>query len=914
MGTPTVGDQCTTFGPNLTDPIITLPPNRLSTWRPPANRSPNYDNFTVGEIWNDPTNDPLIPIADGVAPLKIKDLVCPTWGLGKSTSANGTVITTIGPPWLPLIIPPMEIFSLDSKWSSVCTNLYSLQILLATFALFDPPMALTPAAVLLPTPIVRSTRAPALAPADTTTVSQRDTPSAKAAEPASLPNDPAASPAKTEDPGRDGPTQSPAIASADPADSNVLPVSPADSPKNKDGPASAPLSDSPLDSPSDSPSDLLSGPKVPSASGNPSSSSAPDPPSGDAPKSHTGSKVSIAPESPQESPQGESPYKQTQGLGAFIYSAFGLPGPEIDGSPTISLSLQSIFTIGAQTFAANPTGFKVNDASISPGGAAQEVDGTPISLGQSAVMVIRSSTISLTDPISTPVLTVAGQTFIPNPSAFPIAGTIISAGGHAVTVGGTTISLDQSGALAIGSSTISLIDPSSTPFATKAVTLGEAHTAQRIPNGGLVVASQTFAPGVQATIAGVEVSVDSGKAIVDGITHNLAPIAPTPLSIIADEATTAVQPGIAGASEAPVINIGGQAMTLSQASPKINIAGQTVTPGVPYQGSPFVIAGQTLTPGGAAITVSGIPISLPASQILAANLPAMAIEASTVQEGGSASGAIPVTVGNQVLTPNPSAFAIAGTTISAGGPGLTVAGTVISLQPSGKGLVVGSSTLALAASAASPGVPTAITLGDQVFTPNPSAFAIAGTTISAGGPGVTIAGTLISLQPSGAGLVVGSSTITLPSQSNTPNAVTIGNQVFTPNPTGFSIAGTTLSAGAPGVTVDGTVVSLEASGMGLVLGSSTIELQGTGSSVGSANANLSSGAASTISSSVAGDMTSISSAGSVGSTPSGGSTIPSSQPTQVVASGGHTHSTPGRAGVLALFVASIVALFISASM
>lgn len=404
------------------------------------------------------------------------------------------------------------------------------------------------------------------------------------------------------------------------------------------------------------------------------------------------------------------------------------------------------------------------------------------------------------------------------------------------------------------------------------------------------------------------------------------------------------------------------------------VPGSTVsfTSVAPHRGPTFIIAGQTLAPGGAAITVSGIPISLPASPTLAPNLPAIAIEASALSEGGPALGVTPVTIGNQVFTPNPPAFVIAGNTISAGGQGATIAGTPISLQPSGAGLVIGSSTLAVTASAASPGSPTPITIGTQVFTPDSSAFEIAGTTISAGGPGVTVAGTFISLQASGARIVVGSSTLTLPSQSITPDIVTIGNQVFTPNPTGFSIASTTMSAGGPGitvdgtvvsleasggrlvvgsntltlgittasqrpmtnavtkgnqvftpnptgfsiagtvisvggpgVTVDGTVVSLEASGMGLVIGSITMGLQGTGMSTVNATSNPNSGAVSAITNIVAGDTTSIS---SVISTTSGGSTTASSQPTRAVSSGGYTQT----ADLLIFSIASIFALCVSA--
>lgn len=48
-----------------------------------------------------------------LAALDVKDLACPTWGLGRVTSANGTVVTTIGPPYLPLIVPPNQALTLD---------------------------------------------------------------------------------------------------------------------------------------------------------------------------------------------------------------------------------------------------------------------------------------------------------------------------------------------------------------------------------------------------------------------------------------------------------------------------------------------------------------------------------------------------------------------------------------------------------------------------------------------------------------------------------------------------------------------------------------------------------------------------------------------------------------------------------
>lgn len=101
IGTATVFDQCTTFGPRLINPIITLAPSALSTWQPPHNQFyTNYDYFMIGEVWVDPghLSDFGAEDGDGISPLNVKDLACPTWGLGKSTSADGSVILTIGPP------------------------------------------------------------------------------------------------------------------------------------------------------------------------------------------------------------------------------------------------------------------------------------------------------------------------------------------------------------------------------------------------------------------------------------------------------------------------------------------------------------------------------------------------------------------------------------------------------------------------------------------------------------------------------------------------------------------------------------------------------------------------------------------------------------------------------------------------
>ena len=781
MGTATIKDRCTTVGPNLVDQIITLPPNGLSTWKPPVNKwYNNYDMFTVSERWHDPSGQFNMPIAYGVAPLNLKDLACPTWGLGRSTSIDGTIITTIGPPWLPLVAPPTEIFSLDSIWASYCTGLLTDQFALTTFALFDPPIALTPAAVLLSTSLMYPTPTPVPISTGPTTTSERVSPSRNHPKPASLPADSMAPPVKTKD-GKDTTTQSPVKGSAD---AGPLPDSSAASsnaggdprldqpstfkiPSFSTAPGDPPaypvaLSSTTLDQPSDFPQKLPSNTRIPSYSAVPGdpraesitlSSSAIDPPSGGLRNSPSNTKVPILsaisghpttaslvssfsalgppPDHSQPSPSdlnglypipllGEGTQTQTQGIGAIIYNAFGKHGPDVDGIKsavkTLLLPAQPMFTIKAQTFTANPTEFIVSNAAVSPGGTAHIADGTTISLDKSGVSALGSSTVSLTNPSATPVLAVAGQTFTPNLSAFSIAGTIISAGGSAITVDGTTVSLDASGALAIGSTTISLTNPSPTPSATEIFT----------------VADQTFTPNPSAF------SIDSTPISVDG-----------PAATISGTIISLGQNG--------VLKIGSSTVSL-------------LTTSDIYPSKAYTIAGQT-------------------------------------------------------FTPNPSAFSIAGTTISAGGSAVTVDGTVVSLGQSGVP-AIGSSIIALPTQSYTPS--KAYTIAGQTFTPDPSAFALAGTTVLVGGPAATVDGTVISLQPSGI-LLIGSSTIPL---STTPPptfpSFDIDIDGFNVKAESSSIVivnGQTLSAGAAGVTLSGgNTVSLAAGGATLDIGTGRFAL------------------------------------------------------------------------------------------
>ena len=684
----------------------------------------------------------------------------------------------------------MDIFSLDSKWAAVCTALLDDQIVLTSFALFDPPIALTPTALLLPTP--------ATAPVRPTAISEGTSPSTQAAKPAPLPNDLAASPAKTGDPGRSSPTRSPVIPSFY---SSPLPITSTASSDNENDPPSNPKAPSvstfagepPFDRPSDPEvpsvsaaagdplSDPRSNPKVSSASigaGHPSAgslasvSSANDPPLGGSRQSPTDPKESVVP-SPIQG--GNGPQIQSQGLGAIIYNAFGKSGPKIDGHSTPSSSPRSIFTINAKTFAANPTGFRINNVAITPGGTARTIDGTTISLGQSGILAIGSSTISLINPYSTPVLAVAGQTFTPDPSAYSIGADIVLAGGPAVTVDGTAISLDQSGALVVNSTTISLHNLPSTPLTAEAFTVaGQIFTPN--PSAFSTADTTISANGPATTIGGTIIILGhDGVLQIDSSTISL----PSPPNTYSDKLYA--------------------------------VAGQTFTPNP----SAFSIAGTIISAGGPAVTVGGTIISLGQSGALALGSSTVVLPSTYIPDKA-------YTIAGQTFTPNLSAFPIASTVLSAGGPAVTIDGTAISLGQSGS-LAIGSSTVRLGTPAYTPG--NAYTVAGQTFTPNPSAFAVAGTTISAGGPAATINGTLISLEPSG--------TIPLSLPSQPPSDITIDGFDIKAHSSFVVVDGKTLSGAAPGVTVSGEVMSLEAGGKTLDIGTGHFALPTRGARNGS---------------------------------------------------------------------------------
>ena len=236
------------------------------------------------------------------------------------------------------------------------------------------------------------------------------------------------------------------------------------------------------------------------------------------------------------------------------------------------------------------------------------------------------------------------------------------------------------------------------------------------------------------------------------------------------------------------------------AFPTITAAGQILTISDP---SAVSIAGTVLTPGGAEATISGTPVSLAPSGNL------------VIGTGPPHPSSTILTIAGQIITANPTSFEIAGTPVVAGAPAVTVSGTPVGIGTAGD-LVIGGTTSTPSPFAA------VVTVGGQTLTANGADLVGSGTTVSAGGPAVLVAGTPVSLGPSGE-FVVGDTTTTI-SGASQRSVFTVGDQAFTANPTKFSVAGATLSAGGPAITVSSTLISLNPSGS-LVIGTSTIPLE-----------------------------------------------------------------------------------------
>ena len=402
------------------------------------------------------------------------------------------------------------------------------------------------------------------------------------------------------------------------------------------------------------------------------------------------------------------------------------------GSSTVTQDSSSNFIIGSQTLA--------------PGGSITH-SGTVLSLARSGGGVVFGPSTQAIQPAPSaqplPVITVAGSTVTGNAaSQFQIGTQTLVPGAAPITHGGQVISLAPSAsAIVLGSSTQQIALPSGAPA--PVITVGSSVVTQNSA-GQFIIGTNTLDPNsTPITVAGRVLSLAPfGTALILGpSTQALA----TPPQVIA--------------TSSPVLTIGNSAIT-------------------PDASSNYVIAEQTLRPGAAAITISGMPISLaPSATAVIMNGQTQALTPSKILVSE-----LPplITLGSTVLSANSaSAYLVAGQTLIPGSPAITVSGTAYSLAPSAIALVVGTLTEKLSPQLVGLStVAPVLTVGTaRVAADAGGEYTIAGQTLRPGAA-ITVSGTKISLASDDSFLAIGSSTETLH-----PATRTTGLQTATSNST-----------------------------------------------------------------------------------------------------------------------------------
>ena len=748
VGTASVSDVCGQVGPALTNPIVALPPGVLSTYSP-------LIPFTIGEKYTDPNGQFLgWPFIGDQKALDIKDLACPTFGLGRFTGVDGSVSTTYGPPYLPIIIPPLQIMTLDPSWQKSCGSILHNAPGLKSYGIIDPPRILTPADALGPP-------APATVPA-----LQTVTPLSKAEN--------IAQPAPTTVQGIPAPTHVPAIPDAQ----NSPPSDPPSNPQTGADPFSS------LD---------------PESSG----------------LANSGNPEQNQQDPPTSLEQGSDPKAKQPGLGAIILSALGEANlqPSKIANPVevgkinnqdnlLSTSASPEFvTIAGQTLIAEPSKVIVAGITLLPGDAGVTISGTPVSLAPSGTLFINNSPAPIANPaprIPNPILTVAGQVFTANPTGFVVAGSYITPGGPAQLISGTPISLGSSGVIYISDLTVNLPAVQTEPAPAVLLTVGgQIFTAN--PGGFNLGKSRVVPGGPAVTISGTPISLAPSGVVVIGDSTISLQQAQTPVPkvfTVADKTFTANPTGfnIGGSRidpSSPTITISGTPIFLDRSG--ILVIGSLTTslsanPTQPPPAKLFTVGGQTFSadptgfnvagsrviPGGTPVILSGTTVSLSPSGVLIIGDSAISLPTQTVVPG------VYTVRGLAITAESSGAIVIDGTTIVPGGLGVTISGTPISLAPSGV-LAIGTSTYILPIPTAQAGdIGLFVTAAGLVFTRKSSGAVIFnGTSIFPGGSAVSISGTQISLNTQG-NLVVGTSTVSLSTRSpgSTQGVVAVPPQEF----------------------------------------------------------------------------------------------------------------------------------------
>ena len=301
----------------------------------------------------------------------------------------------------------------------------------------------------------------------------------------------------------------------------------------------------------------------------------------------------------------------------------------------------------------------------------------------------------------------------------------------------------------------------------------------------IVLPGLTMKPGQAATLSNIPISLDpaGSYAIVDTKTQSLA------FEVAAD------------ASKVPAVLTVGEVIYTAEQNNNV-----------------FVINGMTLHRGGT-VTVAETLVALGPNgdyAVVGTSTQRLVVASSNVNSAPI------INVAGTPYTQRPDSgdYIIADQTLSKGGM-ITIADTVVSLNPDSKSAAAGFSVEHFITAAPVAGVQPepVLTFGGSTYTARPGShdFVIDGQTLTQGGE-IAVSGVVISY-PSSSYIVVGSSTQRL--EAARTAELTFDGSTFTADAHGdFIVDGQTLTPGGV-ITVDGTAISYAADGAEAVVGSET---------------------------------------------------------------------------------------------
>lgn len=285
--------------------------------------------------------------------LNVADLECPTFGLGLATGTDGTVRTTVGPPYLPIIIPPPQALTLDPDWQKQCT---AYQSALEgdpgfSFAIFDPPRALTAAGALVPSD-PGGENSPPVVPA----IPTKSTPAVP---------DPTLQPQQI--PTIDGPKPTSA---GDPSSTG------------SNSPSGDPQTPSP---PGNQGGETVGG----SSNGNQGGDTPNQGDQGGGAVPNHASPQNDAPTPNEQNPQ------SSNGLAGFILGGLNGGPPQPNKLPDPPAADPATLTVGGQVITANPSNIIVAGSTLTPGSNGITVSGKYLSLGNDGNLIINGNSIPI---------------------------------------------------------------------------------------------------------------------------------------------------------------------------------------------------------------------------------------------------------------------------------------------------------------------------------------------------------------------------------------------------------------------------------------------------------------------------------------------------------------------------------------